>query len=176
MCFYRKYIEDPFDFSNSQLLEFLTSFFLRLRALAPPVALGNSNNSSKLISLSQKMKLSLQRSTFFSESQSSFHFSMFSLSLFTVRENVEEEALYIEVEQIRYQYWVPKKKKKQLSRSFANDAAPNISSFLTFPLQDQGVVSVYQKHSEQNKALLLRLLSLLSPAFSSNLFSIFWRF
>ena len=94
MCFYRKYIEDLFDFSNSQLLEFLTSFFLRLRALAPPVALGNSNNSSKLISLSQKMKLSLQRSTFFSESQSSFHFSMFSLSLFTVRENVEEEALY----------------------------------------------------------------------------------
>ena len=114
MCFYRKDIQDPFDFSNSQLLEFLTSFFLRLRALAPPVALGNSNNSSKLISLSQKMKLSLQRSTFFSESQSSFHFSMFSLSLFTVRENVEEEALYIEVEQIRYQYWVPKKKKKTI--------------------------------------------------------------
>ena len=65
----------------------------------------------------------------------------------------------------------PKEEKKQLSRSFPNDAAPNISSFLTFPLQGQGVVSVYQKHSEQNKALLLRLLSLLSPAFSSNLFS-----
>ena len=175
MCLYRKDIEDPFDFSNSQLLEFLTSFFLRLRALAPPVALGNSNNSSKLISLSQKMKLSLQRSTFFSESQSSFHFSMFSLSLFTVRENVEEEALYRgRADQISI--LGPKEEKKQLSRSFPNDAAPNISSFLTFPLQGQGEVSVYQKHSEQNKALLLRLLSLLSPAFSSNLFSIFWRF
>ena len=95
---------------------------------------------------------------------------MFSLSLFTVRENVEEEALYRgRADQISI--LGPKEEKKQLSRSFPNDAAPNISSFLTFPLQGQGVVSVYQKHSEQNKALLLRLLSLLSPAFSSNLFS-----
>ena len=171
MCFYRKDIQDPFDFSNSQLLEFLTSFFLRLRALAPPVALGNSNNSSKLISLSQKMKLSLQRSTYVLFRVPEFFSFSYVITLTFYRQRKCRRRGFIyrgRADQISI--LGPKEEKKQLSRSFPNDAAPNISSFLTFPLQGQGVVSVYQKHSEQNKALLLRLLSLLSPAFSSNLF------
>ena len=175
MCFYRKDIQDPFDFSNSQLLEFLTSFFLETKSLGSSCRPGQLQQFFKAhFTFTENETILAKIHVLFRVPEFFSFFYVFTLTFYRQRKCRRRGFLQ---RQSRSDINTgSQRRKKQWSRSFANDAAPNISSFLTFPLQGQGVVSVYQKHSEQNKALLLRLLSLLSTAFSSNLFSIFWRF